>query len=53
MRLLLTQRRNLERNFLDIENTIRHLLKAFGVRLKGTSRGELTRLFARLLLMIR
>jgi transposase len=40
MRLLLTQRRNLKRKFLDIENTIRHSLKAFGVRLKGTSRGE-------------
>ncbi len=40
MRLLLTQRRNLKRKFLDIENTIRHSLKAFGVRSKGTSRGE-------------
>lgn len=40
MRLLLTQRRNLKRKFLDIENTIRHSLKAFGIRLKGTSRGE-------------
>jgi len=43
MRLLLTQRRNLKRKFLDIEITIRHSLKAFGVRLKGTSRGELSR----------
>lgn len=38
MRFLLTRRRNLKRKFLDIENTIRHSLKAFGVRLKGTSR---------------
>lgn len=38
-RLLLTQRRNLKRKFLDIENTIRHSLKAFGIRLGGTSRG--------------
>lgn len=40
MRLLLTQRRNLKRKFLDIENSIRHSLKAFGLRLGGASRGE-------------
>lgn len=43
MRLLLTQRRNLKRKFLDIENTIRHSLKAFGIRLKGTGRGGFER----------
>jgi transposase len=30
VRLLLSQRRNLKRKFLDLENTIRHSLKAFG-----------------------
>lgn len=40
IRLLLIQRRNLKRKFLDIENTIRHSLKAFGIRLGGTSRGK-------------
>jgi len=39
MRLLLSQRRNLKRKYLDIENTIRHSLKAFGIRLGGTSCG--------------
>jgi transposase len=39
MRLLLIQRRNLKRKFLDIENTIRHSLKAFGIRLGGAGRG--------------
>lgn len=32
VRLLLVQRRNLKRKFLDLENTIRHSLKAFGLR---------------------
>jgi transposase len=36
LRLLLTQRRSLKRKVLDLENTIRHSLKAFGVRIKGT-----------------
>ena len=36
----LTQRRNLKRKFLDTENTIRHSLKAFGMRLAGMSTGE-------------
>ncbi len=36
--LLLTQRRNLKRKVLDLENTIWHSLKAFGVRIKGTGR---------------
>ena len=39
MRLLLSQRRNLKRKFLDIENSIRHSLKAFGIRFKNTGRG--------------
>lgn len=39
MRLLLTHRRNLRRKFLDLENAIRHSLKAFGIKLGGTSRG--------------
>lgn len=39
IRLLLTQRRNLKAKFLDLENTIRHSLKAFGIKLGGTSRG--------------
>jgi len=38
-RLLLTHRRNLKAKFLDLENAIRHSLKAFGIRLGGTSRG--------------
>ncbi len=40
MRLLLTHRRNLKRKFLDLENAIRHSLKAFGIRLGGTGRGK-------------
>jgi transposase len=40
IRLLLTQRRNLKRKFLDLENTIRHSLKAFGVRLGAVGRGS-------------
>jgi transposase len=40
LRLLLTQRRNLKRKFLDIENAIRHSIKAFGLRLGKVSRGE-------------
>jgi transposase len=32
LRLLLTHRRNLKRKFLDLENAIRHSLKAFGIR---------------------
>lgn len=39
LRLLLVQRRNLKRKFLDLENTVRHSLKAFGVRLNRVSRG--------------
>jgi transposase len=39
LRLLLTHRRNLKRKFLDLENAVRHSLKAFGIRLKGTGRG--------------
>lgn len=33
IRLLLVQRRNLKRKFLDLENSIRHSLKVFGIRL--------------------
>jgi len=40
MRLLLTQRRNLKRKFLDLENSIRHSLKAFGIRLNRVARGR-------------
>jgi transposase len=39
LRLLLTHRRNLKRKFLDIENAIRHSLKAFGIRSNRTGRG--------------
>lgn len=39
IRLLLVQRRNLKRKFLDIENTIRHSLKAFSIRLGKVGRG--------------
>jgi transposase len=39
LRLLLIQRRNLKRKFLDLENTIRHSLKSFGVRLNKVGRG--------------
>ncbi|MPZ41509.1 MAG: IS110 family transposase [Rhizobiales bacterium] len=39
MRLLLTHRRNLKRKFLDLENAIRHSLKAFGIRLSKVGRG--------------
>ncbi len=41
LRLLRTQRRNLKRKVLDLENTIRHSLKAFGIRINGTGRGGL------------
>lgn len=40
VRLLLVQRRNLKRKVLDLENAIRHSLKAFGIRLGGVSRGR-------------
>jgi transposase len=40
LRLLLIRRRNLKRKFLDLENTIRHSLKAFGVKLNKVSRGR-------------
>ncbi len=38
LRLLLLARRNMKRKFLDIENTIRHSLKAFGIRLGQVGR---------------
>lgn len=38
LRLLLTHRRNLKRKFLDLENAIRHSLKAFGIRLHKVGR---------------
>jgi len=40
MRMLLMARRNMKRKFLDIENAIRHSLKAFGIRLGQVSRGR-------------
>ena len=40
MRLLLTQRRNLKRKFLDIENSIRHSIKTFGLKVGRVSRGQ-------------
>ena len=40
LRLLLTQRRNLKQKHLDIENSIRHSLKAFGIRVGRISRGR-------------
>jgi transposase len=39
LRLLLTHRRNLKHKFLDLENAIRHSLKALGVRLHKVGRG--------------
>ncbi len=43
MRLLLIQRRNLKRKFLDLENTVRHSLKSFGVKLNKVGRGAFDR----------
>jgi transposase len=40
LRLVLVQRRNLKRKFLDLENTVRHSLKVFGIRLNKVSRGR-------------
>jgi transposase len=40
LRLLLTQRRNLKRKFLDIENAIRHSIKTFGLKVGKVSRGQ-------------
>jgi transposase len=40
LRLLLTQRRNLKRKFLDLDNAIRHSIKAFGLKVGHVSRGE-------------
>lgn len=39
LRLLLTHRRNLKRKFLDLQNAVRHSLKAFGIRLNRVGRG--------------
>lgn len=39
LRLLLIQRRNLKRKFLDLENSIRHSLKVFGLRFDRVGRG--------------
>ena len=41
IRLILVHRRTLKRKFLDIENTIRHSLKVFGIKLGLVSRGKL------------
>ncbi len=43
LRLLLTQRRVLKRKFLDLENAVRHSLKAFGVRLHRVGRAGFER----------
>ena len=43
VRLLLVQRRNLKRKFLDLENAIRHSLKVFGIRLGKVGRGSMAR----------
>jgi transposase len=40
LRLLLTQRRSLKRKFVDIENTIRHSIKAFGLKVGKVGRGQ-------------
>ena len=40
LRLLHTQRRNLKRNFLDIENAIGHSIKTFGLKVGKVSRGQ-------------
>ncbi|MGB8525753.1 MAG: IS110 family transposase [Rhodoplanes sp.] len=40
LRLVLTQRRNLKRKFLDIENAIRHSIKTFGLRIGRVGRGQ-------------
>jgi transposase len=40
LRLLLTQRRNFKSKFIDLENSIRHSLKALGIRLSPLSRGR-------------
>jgi transposase len=39
LRLLLIHRRNLKRKCLDLENAMRHSLKAFGIRLGRVARG--------------
>jgi hypothetical protein len=43
LRLLLIQRRNLKRKFLDLENSIRDSLKSFGVKLTKVGRGGFDR----------
>lgn len=35
LRLLISNRRNLKRKFLDLENAVRHSLKAFGVKIEA------------------
>lgn len=40
LRLLLTERRNLKRKFLDIVNAIRHSIKPFGLKVGYVSRGQ-------------
>jgi transposase len=47
LRLLLTQLRSLKCKVLDLENTIRHSLKAFSIRLRGTGRTGFERAVAR------
>ena len=38
LRFLLGHRRTLKRKFLDLENTVRHSLKVFGIRIGGVGR---------------
>lgn len=40
LRFLLTHRRTLKRKFLDLENTIRHSLKVFGIRIGNIGRAS-------------
>lgn len=37
LRLLISNRRNLKRKFLDLENAIRHSIKAFGIKIGAVS----------------
>ena len=43
LRLRLIQRRNLKRKFFDLENSIRHSLKSFGVKLAKVGRARSVR----------
>jgi hypothetical protein len=47
LRLLQTPRRSFTRKGLDLENTIRHSLRAFDIRIRGTGRTGFDALCAR------